>query len=78
MSIDKSQQRDELLNTVRNALRRAERYCAGTRRWDTLLLLISIIGGAWPLFLPVARLLETNPPWTLSADGGFSVRWLHC
>ena len=41
MSIDKSQQRDELLNTVR-----AERYCAGIRRWDTLLLLISIICGA--------------------------------
>jgi hypothetical protein len=43
MSIDKSQQRDELLNTVRDALPRAERYRAGTRRWDTLLLLISII-----------------------------------
>jgi hypothetical protein len=78
MSIDKSEQRDELLNTVRDALRRAERYCAGTRRSDTLLSLISIICGAVATVLAVARLLEANPPWPLLADGGFSVRWLHC
>jgi hypothetical protein len=46
MPTGKSQKRDELLSTVRDALRRAERYCAGNRRWDTLLLIISIICGA--------------------------------
>ncbi len=46
MSTDKSQQRGELLSTVRDALQRAELYCARTRHWDTRLLIISIICGA--------------------------------
>jgi len=46
MPTDKSQQRDELPSTIRNTLRRAELYCAKTRRWDTRLLIISIICGA--------------------------------
>jgi len=46
MSTDKSQQRAELLRTVRDALQRAEFYCARTRHWDTRLLIISIICGA--------------------------------
>ena len=46
MSTGKSQKRDELLSKVRDALRRAELYCARTRRWDSRLLIISIICGA--------------------------------
>ena len=46
MSTGEPQKRDELLSTVRDALRRAELYCARTRRWDTRLLIISIICGA--------------------------------
>ena len=46
MSIDKSKQRAELVGTIRDALRRAELYCARTRRWDTRLLIISILCGA--------------------------------
>jgi hypothetical protein len=46
MSTGSPQQRDELLSTVRDALRRAELYCVKTRRWDTRLLIISIICGA--------------------------------
>ena len=46
MSISNSQQRDELLGSIRNALWRAELYCARARHWDTCLLLASIICGA--------------------------------
>jgi len=46
MSTDKSQQRGELLGTIRDALQRAELYYTGTRRWDTRLLIISIVCGA--------------------------------
>ena len=61
MSIDKSEQRDELLNTVRDALRRAERYCAGTRRSDTLLSLISIICGAVATVLAGGTVIGGQP-----------------
>ena len=46
MSTDKSQQRGELLATIRDALQRAELYYTRTRRWDTRLLIISIVCGA--------------------------------
>jgi len=46
MSTDKSQQRGELLGTIRDALQRAELYYTRTRRWDTRLLIISIVCGA--------------------------------
>ena len=39
-------QKDELLATVRDALRRAETYCHRIRPWDTRLLLLSIVCGA--------------------------------
>ena len=46
MSTDKSQQRGELFGTIRDALQRAELYYTRTRRWDTRLLIISIVCGA--------------------------------
>src|SRR4029453_18668723 len=46
MSTDKSQQRDELLGTVRDAFRRAELSRTRPRWWDTPLSVISIIYGA--------------------------------
>ena len=46
MSATPIQKREELLATVRDALRRAEAYCARTRPWDTRLLVISIACGA--------------------------------
>jgi hypothetical protein len=46
MSTDQSQQRGELLGTIRDALQRAELYYTRTRRWDTRLLIISIVCGA--------------------------------
>ena len=71
MSIDKSQQRDELLNTVRDALRRAERYYARTRRWDTLLLIISIICGALATVLAGGTVIGGNR--ALEAVGGWRI-----
>jgi hypothetical protein len=71
MSIDKSEQRDELLNTVRDALRRAERYCAGTRRSDTLLSLISIICGAVATVLAGGTVIGGQP--ALAAVGGWRI-----
>lgn len=71
MSTDKSQQRDELLSTVRGALQRAELYCAKTRRWDTILLIVSIICGAVATVLAGgtviggSRALETVGGWRI-------------
>ena len=70
MSIDKSQQRDELLNTVRDALRRAERYCAGPAV-GTLLLLISIICGAVATVLAGGTVIGGQH--TLEAVGGWRI-----
>lgn len=71
MSADKSQQRDGLLNTVRNALRRAERYCAKTRRWDTLLLIVSIICGAVATVLAGGTVIGGSR--ALAAVGGWRI-----
>jgi hypothetical protein len=71
MSADKSQQRDELLNTVRDALRRAERYCAKTRRWDTLLLIVSIICGALATVLAGGTVIGGGR--ALEAVGGWRI-----
>jgi hypothetical protein len=71
MSTHKSQQRDELLNTVRDALRRAEHYCARTRRWDTLLLIISIICGALATVLAGGTVIGGNR--ALEAVGGWRI-----
>ena len=71
MSTHKSQQRDELLNTVRDALRRAERYYARTRRWDTLLLIISIICGALATVLAGGTVIGGNR--ALEAVGGWRI-----
>lgn len=71
MSADKSQQRDGLLNTVRNALRRAERYCAKTRRWDTLLLIVSIICGAVATVLAGGTVIGGSR--ALEAVGGWRI-----
>ena len=71
MSIDRSQQRDELLNTVRDALRRAERYYARTHRWDTLLLIISIICGAVATVLAGGTVIGGQP--ALDAVGGWRI-----
>jgi hypothetical protein len=71
MSAGKSQQRDELLNTVRDASRRAERYYARTRRWDTLLLIISIICGALATVLAGGTVIGGNR--ALDAVGGWRI-----
>jgi predicted oxidoreductase len=71
MPTGKSQKRDELLRTVRDALRRAELYCARTRRWDTLLLLISIICGAVATVLAGGTVIGGKP--ALDAVGGWRI-----
>jgi hypothetical protein len=71
MSAGKSQQRDELLNTVREASRRAERYYARTRRSDTLLLIISIICGALATVLAGGTVIGGNR--ALEAVGGWRI-----
>ena len=71
MPTDKSQQRDELLNTVRNALRRAECYCVKTRRWDTLLLIVSIICGAVATILAGGTVIGGQS--ALEAVGGWRI-----
>lgn len=63
MSTDKSQQRDELLSTVRGALQRAELYCAKTRRWDTILLIVSIICGAVATVLAGGTVIGGSRRW---------------
>jgi hypothetical protein len=71
MSADKSQQRDELLSTIRNALGRAELYCAKTRRWDTRLLIVSIICGALATVLAGGTVIGGQS--TLNAVGGWRI-----
>jgi hypothetical protein len=71
MSTDKSQQRDELLNRIRDALRRAELYCARTRRWDTRLLIISIICGAVATVLAGGTVIGGKS--ALDAVGGWRI-----
>jgi hypothetical protein len=71
MSTDKSEQRDELLSTVRDALRRAELYCARTRRWDTRLLIISILCGAVATVLAGGTVIGGKP--ALDAVGGWRI-----
>jgi hypothetical protein len=71
MSTDKSQQRDELLSTVRDALRRAELYCARTRRWDTWLLVVSITCGAVATALAGGTVIGGKA--ALDAVGGWQI-----
>src|SRR4029453_7947726 len=71
MSTDKSEQRDELLGTVRDALRRAELYCTRTRRWDTRLLIISIICGAAATVLAGGTVIGGQS--ALQAVGGWRI-----
>jgi hypothetical protein len=71
MSLDKSQQRDELLGTVRDALLRAEFYYVRTRRWDTRLLIISIICGALATVLAGGTVIGGKP--ALDAVGGWRI-----
>jgi hypothetical protein len=71
MSADKSQQRDELLSTIRNALGRAELYCAKTRRWDTCLLIVSIICGALATVLAGGTVIGGQS--ALNAVGGWRI-----
>ena len=78
MSTGKSEKRDELLSTVRDALRRAELYCARTRRWDTRLLIIRSSARATATVLPGGTVIGESRHWRPSADGGFSVQLLQC
>jgi hypothetical protein len=71
MPLDKSQQRDELLGTVRDALRRAEFYYAKTRRWDTRLLIMSIVCGALATVLTGGTVIGGKP--ALDAVGGWRI-----
>jgi hypothetical protein len=71
MAAEKSQQRDEFLTTVRDALRRAELYCARTRRWDTRLLIISIICGAMATILAGGTVIGGKA--ALDAVGGWRI-----
>jgi hypothetical protein len=71
MPLDKSQQRDELLGTVRDALRRAEFYYIKTRRWDTRLLIMSIICGALTTVLAGGTVIGGKP--ALDAVGGWRI-----
>jgi|SRR5215470_7506966 hypothetical protein len=71
MSINKSQQRDELLGSIRNALRRAEHSCTKTRHWDTCLLVASIICGALATVLAGGTVLAGES--ALKAIGGWRI-----
>jgi hypothetical protein len=71
MPLDKSQQRDELLGTVRDSLRRAEFYYVRTRRWDTRLLIMSIICGALATVLAGGTVIGGKP--ALDAIGGWRI-----
>ena len=71
MSTDKSQKRDELLSTIRNALRQAELYCAKTQRWDTCLLIVSIICGAVATILAGGTVIGGQS--ALEAIGGWRI-----
>jgi predicted oxidoreductase len=71
MPAGKPQKRDELLSTVRDSLRRAEVYCARTRRWDTLLLIISIVCGAVATVLAGGTVIGGKP--ALEAVGGWRI-----
>jgi hypothetical protein len=71
MSTDKTEKRDELLSTVRDALWRAELYCARTRRWDTCLLIISIICGALATVLAGGTVIGGKA--ALEAVGGWQI-----
>jgi hypothetical protein len=71
MSTGKSEKRDELMSTVRDALRRAELYCARTRRWDTRLLIISILCGAAATVLAGGTVIGGKP--ALEALGGWRI-----
>ena len=71
MSTGKSEKRDELRSTVRDALRRAELYCATTRRWDTRLLIISILCGAAATVLAGGTVIGGKP--ALEAVGGWRI-----
>jgi hypothetical protein len=71
MATDKPQQRDELLGMLRDALRRAELYCARTRRWDTRLLVISIICGGVATLLAGGTVIGGQR--VLEAVGGWRV-----
>jgi len=65
------QQRVEMLNTVRDALRRAELYYARARRWDTRLLIISILCGAVATVLAGGTVIGGNR--ALEAVGGWRI-----
>ena len=71
MATDKAQQREELLSTIRDALRRAEFYCARTRRWDTRLLIVSIICGAVATVLAGGTVIGGQS--ALNAVGGWRI-----
>jgi hypothetical protein len=71
MSTDKSQQRGELLSTIRDALQRAELYYTRTRRWDARLLIISIVCGAVATVLAGGTVIGGNR--ALEVVGGWRV-----
>jgi hypothetical protein len=71
MSSGESRQQDELLSTVRDALRRAELYCARTRRWDTCLLVVSITCGAVATVLAGGTVIGGKA--ALDAVGGWRI-----
>ena len=71
MSTTKAQKRDELLGTVRDALRRAEVYCARIRPWDSRLSVTSIICGAVATVLAGGAVAGGKP--TLDALGGWRI-----
>ena len=69
--VEPSPARDELRGAVRDALRRAESYCARTRPWDTRLLLISIVCGAVATLLAGGAVVGGKP--ALDAMGGWRI-----
>jgi len=71
MATTKTQKRDELLTTVRDALRRAEAYCVRIRPWDSRLSVISIICGALATVLAGGAVAGGKP--ALDAIGGWRI-----
>jgi hypothetical protein len=71
MSTDKSQQRDELLGTVRDAFTTSRALLHQGRRWDSRLLVISIICGAVATVLASGTVIGGQS--ALQAMGGWRI-----
>ena len=71
MTSNKTQRKEELRSTIRDALSRAEAYCTRYRPWDTRLLVIGIVCGAIGTLLAAGTVAGGKP--VLDAFGGWKI-----